>query len=127
LQLVLRPHTTFPSIVHLAETRFGFSTSTFLPITPQTPKRLGFRVFVPFRVRRDTPFGLKMPAHGEMAFSTTEVFDLGYPANGNFFSVVICFGSLSQNQCLLPPKLPGSVAGVYKWFLTPGRWPFWCF
>jgi hypothetical protein len=20
------------------------------------------------------------------------------------------------------PELPGSVAGVYKWFLTPGRW-----
>jgi hypothetical protein len=27
----------------------------------------------------------------------------------------------------MPPELPGSVAGDYKWPLTPGRWPFWCF
>jgi hypothetical protein len=48
-------------IAHLAETRFGFSTSTLLPTTPQTPKHLGFGVIMPFstfRVRRDTPFGI---------------------------------------------------------------------
>jgi hypothetical protein len=76
-------------IAHLAESRFGFSASTFLPMALQTPKHLGFGVFMPFRVRRDTPFGLKMPAscdmrHGEMTFSTTKLFGLGYPANGFF-------------------------------------------
>ena len=50
------------SIAHLAETPFGLFASTFLPITPQTPKHLGFGVFMPSKLRRDTLFGLKMPA-----------------------------------------------------------------
>ena len=60
-----------------------------------------------------------------MAFPTTELFGLGYPANGFFF-----FGGHIFRQfksILLLRELPGSVAGVYKWLLTPGRWPFWCF
>jgi hypothetical protein len=32
------------AIAHLAETPFGFCTSAFLHITPQTPKHLGFPV-----------------------------------------------------------------------------------
>jgi hypothetical protein len=48
-------------IAHLAETPFAFCTSAFLPITPQTPKHLGFGVFMPSKLRRDTLFGLKMP------------------------------------------------------------------
>ena len=72
------------SIAHLAETPFGFSTSTLLPITPQTPKHLGFGVIMPFRVRRDTPFGLKTPASWRNGFFDSELFDLRYPANGFF-------------------------------------------
>jgi hypothetical protein len=34
-------------IAHLAETPFGFLASTFLPITPHTPKHLGFGVDFP--------------------------------------------------------------------------------
>ena len=72
------------AIAHLAETPFGFSTSTLLPITPQTPKHLGFGVIMPFRVRRDTPFGLKTPASWRNGFFDSELFDLRYPANGIF-------------------------------------------
>jgi hypothetical protein len=61
-------------IAHLAETRFGFCTSGFLPITSQTPKHLGFRVFMPFRVRRGTPFGLKMPASWRNGISDYRTF-----------------------------------------------------
>ena len=71
-------------IAHLAETPFGFSTSTLLPITPQTPKHLGFGVIMPFRVRRYTPFGLKTPASWRNGFFDSELFDLRYPANGFF-------------------------------------------
>jgi hypothetical protein len=71
-------------IAHLAETPFGFSTSTLLPITPQTPKHLGFGVIMPFRVRRDTPFALKTPASWRNGFFDSELFDLRYPANGFF-------------------------------------------
>jgi hypothetical protein len=39
------------SIAHLAETPFGFCTSAFLPIPPQTPKNLGFKVFMPSKLR----------------------------------------------------------------------------
>jgi hypothetical protein len=49
-------------IARLAETPFGFCTSAFLPIPPQTPKHLEFGVFMPSKLRRDTLFGLKMPA-----------------------------------------------------------------
>jgi hypothetical protein len=60
-----------------------------------------------------------------MAFPTTELFGLGYPANGFFFFGGHIFRQFKSG--LMPPELPGSVAGVYKWFLTPGRWPFWYF
>jgi hypothetical protein len=84
---------TASGIAHLAETEtpFGFLASTFLPITTQTPKHLGFGVFMPSKLRRDTPFGLKTKkkrlrhGHGEMTFPTTQLFGLGYPANGFFF------------------------------------------
>jgi hypothetical protein len=117
-------------IAHLAETPFGFLTSTLLPITPQTPKHLGFGVIMPFRVRQDTPFGLKTPASWPMAkcemdfstpnFSTSDI----RPTDFLIFSGHIVRQFKSRP---MPPELPGSVAGVYKWLLTPGRWPFWCF
>jgi hypothetical protein len=72
------------SIAHLAETPFGFLASTFLPITPQTPKHLGFGFAMPFRVRRDTPFVLKTPASWRNGFFDSELFDLRYSANGFF-------------------------------------------
>jgi hypothetical protein len=80
----LRKRHNRPPIAHLAETPFGFSTSTLLPITPQTPKHLGFGVIMPFRVRRYTPFGLKTPASWRNGFFDSELFDLRYPANGFF-------------------------------------------
>jgi hypothetical protein len=55
-----------------------------------------------------------------MAFPTTELFGLGYPANA--FFVFRQFKTI-----LLLRELPGSVAGAYKWLLGPGTWPFWCF
>jgi hypothetical protein len=58
-----------------------------------------------------------------MAFPTTELFGLGYPANGFF----IFGGHFFRQFKSILHELPGSVAGVYKWLLTPSRWPFWCF
>jgi hypothetical protein len=70
--------------------------STFLPITPQTPKELGFGGFMPFRVRRDTPFGLKMLASWRNGISDYRTF---WPRISGqrifYFSVVIFFGSSS--------------------------------
>jgi hypothetical protein len=60
-----------------------------------------------------------------MAFPTTELFGLGYPANGFLFFGGHIFRQFKST--LLLRELPGSVAGVYKCLLTPGRWPFWCF
>ena len=113
-------------IAHLAETRFDFLASTFLPMPPQTQKHLGFGIFVPFRVRRDTPFGLKMPASWRNGISDYRTFCLQLFGLTEFF----IFGDHIFRQfksILLLRELPGSVAGVYKWVLTPGRWPFWCF
>jgi hypothetical protein len=52
-----------------------------------------------------------------MAIPTNELFHLGYPANRFFVSGGHDFG----NSRLMLPELPGSVAGVYKWLLTPDR------
>jgi hypothetical protein len=59
-----------------------------------------------------------------MAFPTTGIFDLGHPANGFFILGGHYFGQFKSRP--MPPELPGSVAAVYKWFLAPVRWPFWC-
>jgi hypothetical protein len=75
---------------------------------------------MPFRVRRGTPFGLKMPAswrNGVSGIRPTDFFIFG----GHIFR------HLKSRP--MPPEFPGCVdlAGVYTWLLTPARWPFWCF
>jgi hypothetical protein len=80
----------FAGIAHLAESRFGFSASTFLPMALQTPKHLGFGVFM--------PFGLKMPASWR-----NDIFDYQtfrpqiFGQRIFYFSVIVVFGSLSRN------------------------------
>jgi hypothetical protein len=78
---------------------------------------------MPLKVRRDTPF--ECLRHGEMAFPTAELFASAFRVNGFF----IFGGHISRQfrSIFSLRELPGSVAGVYKWLLTPGRWPFWCF
>jgi hypothetical protein len=85
-------------IAHLAETPFGFCTSTFLPIPPQTPKHLGFGVFMPSKLRRDTSFGLKMPASWRNEKKNQKTFvPLISGSTDFYFSVVTFFGSSSQD------------------------------
>jgi hypothetical protein len=90
--------------------------------TKKTPKHLGFRVYMPFRVRRDTPLGLKMPASWRNGISDYRTFWPRISGQRIFF-----FGGhifLQFKSKLLLRELPGSVAGVYKCLFTPGRRPF---
>jgi hypothetical protein len=85
-------------IAHLAETPFGFCTSDFLPTPPQTPKHLGFGIFMPSKLRRDTLFGLKMPASWRNEKKPKTFVPLISGSTDFFyFSVVIFFGSSSQD------------------------------
>jgi hypothetical protein len=78
------PPSTMGCIAHLAETPFGFCTSAFLPIPPQTPKHLGFGVFMPSELRRDTLFGLKMPASWRNKKKTKNFCTSDFRFNGFF-------------------------------------------
>jgi hypothetical protein len=80
---------------------------------------------MPFRVHRDTPFGLKMPASWRNGISDYRTFWPRISANGFFLFGGHIFRQF--NSILLLRELPGSVAGVYKGLLTPSRWLFWCF
>jgi hypothetical protein len=101
------------SIAHLAETRFGFLATTFLPKTPRTSKELGFRGFILCRVHRCYRFGLKTPASWRTGISDYRTFWLKLFGLMDFFP--------RQFRCrLLLRELPGSVAGVYRWLLGPG-------
>jgi hypothetical protein len=57
---------------------------------------------MPFRVRRGTPFGLKMPASWRNGISDERTFvPLISGQRIFYFYVVILCGSSSQEQCLL--------------------------
>ena len=94
------------TIAHLAETPFGFLASTFLPITTQTPKHLGFGVFMPFGVRRDTPFGLKMLASWRNGISDYRTF---VPLIFGLTDFLFFGGHMFRQfkSILMPPELPG--------------------
>ena len=114
------------AITHLAETPFVFLPSTFLPTDSRTPKELEFGGFRPSKLRRGAPFGLKTPASWRNGISDYRTFCLQLFGLTDF----LIFGDHIFRQfksILLLRELPGSVAGAYKWLLTPGRWPFWCF
>jgi hypothetical protein len=113
------------AITHLAETPFVFLPSTFLPTDSRTPKELEFGGFRPSKLRRGAPFGLKTPASWRNGISDYRTLAKTLRVNG-----FLLFGGniFRQFKSILSLRvLPGSVAGVYKWLLTPGRWPFWCF
>jgi hypothetical protein len=107
----------------------GFLPSAFLPINPRTPKEPGFGGFRLSKLRRDTPFGLITPASAcvmaKWHSRPPKFLAKTFRVNGFFLLPVIFFRQFKY--ILLLRELPGSVAGVYKWLLTPERWPFWCF
>jgi hypothetical protein len=79
-----------------------------------------------FSGRQNTPFGLKAPASWRNGISDYRTLPTAVRVNGFF----LIFGDHIFRQfkfTLLLRELSGSVAGVYKWLLTPGRWPFWRF
>jgi hypothetical protein len=59
-----------------------------------------------------------------MAFPTTELFGLGYGSGQRIFFFRWSYFSAVK---VYTRELPGSVAGVYKCLLTPGRWRFGVF
>jgi hypothetical protein len=98
----------FPSryIAHLAETRFGFCTSAFLPKPPRTPNELGFGGFRPPKLRRDTPFGLKTSASWRNGISDCRTFvPLTFGLTDFWFFGCHIFRHFKSRP--MPPELPG--------------------
>jgi hypothetical protein len=94
------------SIAHLdAKTPFGFCTSAFLPIPPQTPKHLGFGVFMPSELRRGTLFVWSENACVMAKKKTKTCVPLVFGLTDFLFVGGHIFRQFKSR--LMPPELPG--------------------